>query len=290
MRLGMAAGLMALALAGQPSPAHAQMDSREAIALQNQVLQLRQEVEQLRARGGAVSAPAPSARSGGAGNEMIGQLLDRVTTLEEETRRLRGRVDEAENRDRRLAADVQKLTEDMEYRLQRVEGGAAARPAAPAPPAAPPAAVARPAAPTAPAAPVVPPPAAATPRTAERALSDGQAALARRDYPAAEAAAREALATRGGTQQANAQVLLGDALSGKRDLGNAVIAFYDAYTRARTSPRAPEALLGLAGAFQGLGSRREACDTLNDLRSNHPNLSAALQERATAARARAQCR
>ena len=67
MRLGMAAGLMALALAGQPSPAHAQMDSREAIALQNQVLQLRQEVEQLRARGGAVSAPAPSARSGGAG-------------------------------------------------------------------------------------------------------------------------------------------------------------------------------------------------------------------------------
>ena len=45
----------------------------------------------------------------------------------------------------------------------------------------------------------------------------GRAALARRDYPAAEAAAREALATRGGTQQANAQLLLGDALSGKRD-------------------------------------------------------------------------
>jgi len=287
MRLGVAAGMMALALAGQPSPARAQMESREAIALQNQLLQLRQEVEQLRARGGAVSAPAPS-RSGGAGNEMLGQLLDRVTNMEEETRRLRGRVDEAENRDRRLAADVQKLTEDMEYRLQRLEGGGtAARPAAPA---APPAAVARPAAPTAPTAPVVPPPAATAPRSAERALSDGQAALARRDYPAAEAAAREALATRGGTQQANAQLLLGDALSGKRDWGNAAIAYNEAYTRARTAPRAPEALLGLAGAFQGLGNRREACDTLNDLRSNHPNLSAALQERATAARARAQCR
>ena len=284
MRMGVAAGMMALALAGQPSPARAQMDSREAIALQNQLLQLRQEVEQLRARGGAVSAPAPS-RSGGAGNEMLGQLLDRVSNMEEETRRLRGRVDEAENRDRRLAADVQKLTEDMEYRLQRLEGGGtAARPAAP------PAAVARPAAPTAPTAPVVPPPTATAPRSAERALSDGQAALARRDYPAAEAAAREALATRGGTQQANAQLLLGDALSGKRDWGNAAIAYNEAYTRARTAPRAPEALLGLAAAFQGLGSRREACDTLNDLRSNHPNLSAALQERASAARARAQCR
>ena len=58
MRLGVAAGMMALALAGQPSPARAQMESREAIALQNQLLQLRQEMEQLRARGGAVSAPA----------------------------------------------------------------------------------------------------------------------------------------------------------------------------------------------------------------------------------------
>jgi len=300
MRLGVAAGMMALALAGQPSPARAQMESREAIALQNQLLQLRQEMEQLRARGGAVSAPATApgpSRSTGTSNEMLGQLLDRVTNMEEETRRLRGRVDEAENRDRRLAADVQKLTEDMEYRLQRIEGsGAAARPAAPAAPAAPPAppaAVARPASPaspTAPAAPITPPPAAAAPRTAERALSDGQAALARRDYPAAEAAAREALATRGGTQQANAQLLLGDALSGKRDWGNAAIAYDAAYTRARTAPRAPEALIGLAGAFQGLGSRREACDTLTDLRSKHPHLSAALQERASAVRARAQCR
>jgi TolA-binding protein len=286
MRLGIAAGMMLLALAGPPSPAHAQMDSREAIALQNQLLQLRQELEQLRARGGAVSAPATApSRSGGAGNEMLGQLLDRVSNMEEETRRLRGRVDEAENRDRRLAADVQKLTEDMEYRLQRIEGsGTTARPGTPA---APPAAVARP---TAPSAPVVPPPAVAPPRTAERALSDGQAALARRDFPAAEAAAREALATRSGAQQANAQLLLGDALTGKRDWGNAAIAYNEAYTRARTSPRAPEALLGLAGAFQGLGNRREACDTLNDLRSNHPNLSAALQERASAVRARAQCR
>jgi len=297
MRLGVAAGMMALALAGQPSPARAQMESREAIALQNQLLQLRQEMEQLRARGGAVSAPATApgpSRSTGTSNEMLGQLLDRVTNMEEETRRLRGRVDEAENRDRRLAADVQKLTEDMEYRLQRIEGtGTAARPAAPAAPAVPPAPVARPASPaspTAPAAPITPPPPAAAPRSAERALSDGQAALARRDYPAAEAAAREALATRGGTQQANAQLLLGDALSGKRDWGNAAIAYNEAYTRARTAPRAPEALLGLAAAFQGLGSRREACDTLNDLRSNHPNLSAALQERASAVRARAQCR
>jgi len=284
MRRAVAACLMALALAGLPSPSRAQIESREGIALQNQLLQLRQELEQLRARGGSGPAPAASGRSG-AGNEMVGQLLDRVNTMEEETRRLRGRVDELDNRNRRLAADLQKLNDDMEFRLQRVEGGAAAAPAG-RPAAAP--AVPRPAAPTPPG--VAPPAPVAGPRPPERALSEGQAALGRRDFAGAEAAAREALAARGGAQQANAQLLLGDALAGRRDWGNAAIAYNEAYTRARNSPRAPEALIGLANAFQGLGSRREACDTLADLRSNHPNIAPAMQERANAVRARAQCR
>ena len=279
MRL--AAVLMALGLLAQPVAA--QLESREAIALQNQLLQLRQELEQLRARGGGGSAAVPVPRGGGGGNEMVGQLLDRVTSMEEETRRLRGRVDELDNRNRRLAADLQKLSEDMEFRLGQREGSATP-PARPAPGGA---AVARP---TPPVTPTVAPVANATPRTPERALQEGQAALGRRDYAAAEAAAREALATRAGAQQANAQLLLADALSGRRDFGNAAIAYNEAYTRARTSPRAPEALVGLAGAFQGLGSRREACDTLGDLRSNHPNISAGLQQRADAVRARAGCR
>jgi TolA-binding protein len=85
-------------------------------------------------------------------------------------------------------------------------------------------------------------------------------------------------------------MLLGEALNGKRDFGNAAIAFNEAYTRARTGPRAPEALLGLATAFQGLGNRRESCDTLNDLRSQFPNLSGGVAERAVIARQRGQCR
>lgn len=283
MRL--AAALLGLALLAQP--AAAQFDSREAIALQNQILQLRQELEQLRLRGGGSPTPSPSPRGGGGGNEMVGALLDRVTAMEEETRRLRGRVDELDNRNRRLAADLQKLSEDMDFRLNQREGSAAPAGRPPAVAAAP---TLRPAAPTPPT--VAPPaaPPAAGPRTPERALSEGQAALGRRDYAAAEAAAREALAARGGAQQANAQLLLGDALAGRRDFGNAAIAYNEAYTRARTSPRAPEALIGLAASFQGLGSRREACDTLGDLRSNHPNISAGLQQRADAVRARAGCR
>lgn len=290
----MRAAVAWLGLALLAQPAAAQFESREAIALQNQILQMRQEMEQLRARGtgSAIAAPTPrGGGGGGGGNEMVGQLLDRVTAMEEETRRLRGRVDELDNRNRRLAADLQKLNEDMEFRLNQREGAATT-------PSRPPAVAAgqtqRPLPPTAPVvAPVVGPGAAppnAAPRTPERALSEGQAALGRRDFTAAEAAAREALAARSGAQQANAQLLLGDALNGRRDFGNAAVAYNEAYTRARTSPRAPDALIGLAGAFQGLGNKREACDTLGDLRTNHPGITPAQQARADALRARAQCR
>jgi hypothetical protein len=56
-------------------------------------------------------------------------------------------------------------------------------------------------------------------------------------------------------------------------------------------PRLAEALLGLANAFIGLGSKREACETLDDLRSNHgQQLRGALVERNTEARRRAGCR
>jgi TolA-binding protein len=258
------------------APALAQMDSREGIALQNQILQLRQELEQLRSRGGA--APAPVSRgSAGGGGELVGQLLDRVNSLEEEVRRQRGRVDVLENQNRRLAEDIEKLRGDMDFRLGQGGGGGGAAAAAPARPAAP-------------AGPPTTSTGAAAPRTPDRALAEGQAALGRRDYATAEAAAREALAARSGAPVVAGQILLGEALAGKRDFGNAAIAFNEAYTRARTGPRAPEALIGLAGAFQGLGNRREACDTLNDLRSQFPNLSGAMLERANAARQRGQCR
>ena len=262
------------------NPAAAQMESREGIALQNQILQLRQELEQLRSRGGSLPPPSPG-RAPAGGGELVGQLLDRVGNLEEEVRRHRGRVDVLENQNRRLAEDIEKLRGDMEFRLGQGggQGGAgSARPVAPG---------------TSPGLPPGPPTTstgAPAPRTPERALAEGQAALSRRDFPAAEAAAREALAARQNAPVVAGQMLLGEALTGKRDFGNAAIAFNEAYTRGRTGPRAPEAMIGLANAFQGLGNRREACDTLNDLRSQFPNLSGPMLQRANATRQRGQCR
>ena len=275
---------LTLALA---APAAAQVDTREGIFLQNQLLQLRQEIEALRAQrgGGSALAPAPTGRA--PSGDVLSQLLERVGGLEEEVRRMRGRVDELDNRNRRLAEDVRKLNEDTEFRFQRIEGGGAA----PARPAAPPAANNNTPRPTAPAAPTPPAaPAAAGPRPPERAIAEGRAALQRREYPVAEAAAREVIASRNAAQQVNAQMLLADALAGRRDFGNAAIAYNEAFTRARTGPRAPDALIGLANSFSALNNRREACDTLGDLRSNFQNLSQGQQQAAAAARQRAGCR
>ncbi|HYZ32107.1 MAG TPA: hypothetical protein VE684_07475, partial [Crenalkalicoccus sp.] len=111
-----------------PPLARAQLETREGIALQNQILQLRQEIEQLRLRGGSTLGAAPvappprGAVPGTAGADLLPRLLDRVSDLEEEVRRLRGRVDEAEFRERQTSEALEKLQGDMDYRLQQLEG------------------------------------------------------------------------------------------------------------------------------------------------------------------------
>jgi TolA-binding protein len=268
------------------APARAQMDSREGIALQNQILELRRDLDALR-RGGGAPVPVPRGGAGGAPAETVQALLARVAELEEQVRRLRGQLDVAQNANRQLAQDVEKLRGDMDFRLQALEGGG--RPGAARPPQGPAPAQAPAPAPQPPqAAPASPPPAG--PRTAERALADGQAALARGDFPTAEAAAREVIAGRPGPRAQDASLLLGEALLGRRQYQNAALAFDEAYRRNRQSTRAPEALLGLSNAFIGFGARREACDTLAQLTSEYTRLAPPVATRVADARRRAQCR
>jgi TolA-binding protein len=259
-------------------PALAQVETREGIALQNQILDLRRELDALRRGGGAVAAPSAPARGSAASGDLVQQLLGRVQELEEENRRLRGRLDVADNNDRQVRAEMEKLRGDLDFRLQALERGAG-RPAPARPPQPGPAAQAPPA-----------PAPSNAPRTVDKAISDGRAALAQRDFATAEAAAREAIRNRPGARAQDASLLLGDALMGKREFQNAALAYDEAYSRNRQGARAPEAMIGLANAFQGFGARREACETLDNLRSNFPNLAAPLAQRAADSRRRAQCR
>lgn len=299
MRRALAALLLAAPLAlSEAGPARAQAESREGIYLQNQILQLRQELEQARRGGLAGPVPVAPSRGGGAPGELVGALLDRVSTLEEETRRLRGRLDQADFQNRTLAQQVEKLQGDLDYRMQQLEGGgnaprAAAPPpragAAPAPgPASGPAQTLPPIAGGRSAAPASTPVPAA--RTPERALADGQAALGRRDYAAAETAAREVLGARGSPRGYDARFILAEAEYGQRNWQDAAVAYGEAYRVNQKGSRAAEALIGFGSSLANLNQKREACDAFGLVQSETPQLRGALKERLEAGRQRAGCR
>ena len=308
MRAGFLAGAFLVACL---SPAIAQMQSREGIALQNQILQLQQEVEQLRDQQSAEpvqpryrSLPPPS-RGGGAPNDMVATLLDRVSQLEDQVRQLTGRLDELANQTQRQGADLGKQIADLNFRLQTYGAGAA--PVAPptnpggydtgaggpmSPPPTNLGAVPMPTPmPSGPVPPVSMPGAPPQPpRTPETGLQQGYAALGRRDYAAAEAAARDVLAGGRGPRSYDAQFLLAQALAGERNYQQAALAFDDAYDRARTGSHAPDALLGLANSLIALNQRPAACASLDKLRAEFPSMRRDLREAEGMARQRAGCR
>jgi TolA-binding protein len=120
-------------------------------------------------------------------------------------------------------------------------------------------------------------------------LQEGNAALARRDYPAAEAAAREVIAMPKSPKAYDGQFLLAQALAGKKDFQGAAVAYDDTYNRARTGTRAQDSLLGLANSLTAIGEKRASCATLDKLRAEFPATRADLRDSVTAARLRAGC-
>jgi TolA-binding protein len=285
-----------VAWAGQP--ARAQVESREGIALQNQILELRRQMQALQdqpGRGGGSPTylgrgayPPPS----GGSSDLVAQLLTRVDALEEQVRQLRGRIDQTQNEVQRQGAEMGKRMEDMAFQAQNPQGGPppGPRPApmqAPPPPSSlallpPPSSLGGP-----------PPgqPQGPVRRTPELAIQEGNAALARRDYPAAEQAAREVLSgNRTSPRAYDAQFLLAQALTGQRQYSQAAIAYDDAYNRSRVGLHAPDALLGLANSLIAINEKKAACDTLTKLRAEYPSPRPDIREAISGSAQRGGCR
>ena len=267
-----------LLLAAPITPAQAQVDSREGIALQNEIYQLRQELKSLEsqtARGGGSGyqqpayAPPPQA----AGNDLVAQLLTRVDALEDQVRQLRGRIDETQNQLQRQNDDLGKRIDDLAFQINPrgtqpgippTVGGQETAPTTLAPPPG--------------TRPVAPRPSG--PRTPERALQEGNAALAHHDYAAAEAAAREVLANRTSPRAYDAQYLLAQALAGQRQYPQAAVAYDDVFNRAKTGSHAQDARLGLASSLAAINEKKAACDVLNRMPAEfvrlRPDISAGM--------------
>jgi TolA-binding protein len=283
-----------LLLAAPVASVHAQVDSREGIALQNQIYQLRQELKSLEdqmARGGPGNrAPAytPPPQQYGGGNDLLAQLLTRVDALDEQVRQLRGRIDETQNQAQRQNDDLNKRIDDLAFQISPQAGQTGAPPTGAPPTGAPPPPVpggSQPLVAPPGARPVTPP----GPRTPELALQEGNAALARRDYPNAEAAAREVLANRTSPRAYDARLLLAQALSGEKQYAQAAIAFDDAYNSSRKGTHAQDALLGLANSLTAINEKKAACDTLTRLRSDFPQQRSDIAAGAAALTQKAGC-
>ncbi len=281
-------GLAALLVMLGAHPAQAQMESREGIALQNQMLELQREIQALAQQRGAYPPayqPPPSGFAPGipsaASSDLVTRLLTRVDALEASVRELRGRVEQLSNQSQEQIAQLGKRIDDLQFQLQNPN-----TPAAPAAPTA-----SRGAAPPPPpvAAPP-PPPATGARRTPDVVLQEGEAALNRGDYATAEQDAREILAKRTSPRAYDARYLLARALMGQRQYSQAAIAFDDAYKSQSNGPHARDSLFGLAGALLDINQKPAACDTLRQLRAKFPAAGADAREREAQLSKRAGCR
>lgn len=271
-------------------PAFAQVESREGIALQNQILELRRDIESLRAGGGGGGGgggsrlpPPVVSGGGGGGGGASADMVARMQALEEQLRGMRGQLDEAQNSNRQLRADIEKLRGDIEFRLDALEkgGGGAARPT-PTLPANPTANPARPNQPNPP----------TQPTTAGDPFAAAQAALRANQFQDAERGFKDFASRNPRDPRApEAYLGIGRALQGRREWAQAALAYDESYRRFPRGNFAQESLLGLGQSMNGLGDKGAACEAYGRLSSEFSNtMKPAVRTSLGAARQQAGCR
>ncbi|KXU96562.1 hypothetical protein AD928_04560 [Acetobacter cerevisiae] len=248
---------VAAVLVASAPAVHAQdVTSREGLALQNQIMALKQSMSQMQSSGSTLAPPSATPAPASSGNgDLTAQLLDRVNTLEQQQRDMRGEIDQLTNELQQKSAALSKQIADNQFAAQNGGGGAAA-PAAAA------------AAGAAGAASSTSHTAATTP---DALLASGKAALQKRDYATAHENAEEALKNAKGSFKVDAQFLLAQSLAGEKQYRQSAVAYYDAYRQSPKSTRAPDALLGVSASLLALGDKKAACQALGKLKTEFPS-------------------
>lgn len=232
-----------------------------------------------------ITAPAPVAAAG-IGTPASAPLVDlteRVGEMERQLRTLTGQVEANQFKLRQLEDAQVKLRGDLEFRLSALEGGGAA-PAIAAPVAAGAAIPAKP-----PAKPVVKP--EAKPATPDVAWKAAYANVIAKDWPDTETAMTDFITTYPKSPRIpQAQYWLGRSHALRDEHALAAKAYLELYQTAPRSDRAPDALIGLAGAMNGLKKPKDACRVLGELDSVYGEKLTPVQKTdAKALRTKAKC-
>jgi tol-pal system protein YbgF len=303
-----------LALLGAPSPPA----GAELPALAGEIEALRLQVAGLQR-----VEPAQATEQG-----RLAQYEVRLGQLEEELRRLTGRVEQLEHDQRTLESRFDQLVGDLDQRLRSIEQGAPAgkplaavapepRPAPAPTPTPPPAAPASnlgappqdlgqipkntvSGLPRSAPAPLAPPPAVAPapvapPSTAalsaDQQYETAMELLRAGDYAGAENALQAFLTQHPDNQlNANAAYWLAETYYVRKNYAAAAAAFARNYrTYGKNSAKAADNLLKLGMSLQGLGERDKACLSYTQLAKEFPDAPAHIQEAVARERARAEC-
>lgn len=310
--------------------AHAQMiTSREGIALEDQILSLKQQIQALQQGGNGGSAlgqsqpGAPQQSGNGGSSQMVAKLLQQVQSLQGQVQSLHGELDQLRHKEQVDHDQLDKKIGDLKFQLQQSgalksdgtsgsgtsgsgasNGGANAaaggKAASPAP--------GRQKGGTLGTLPAGKSHSEATHdssghkaehKTAQHAssaphveasLSAARHALATHDLKTAEADANAVIAKHGkGAYHGAAELVRAEALARQGRHREAAIAYDDAYSADKNGPHAPEALLGLASSLAAIHQTEAACDTLKSLTSQFPNPPASIAKGVQTTRARAHC-
>lgn len=265
-------------LAAQAQPL---IQSQEGIALQNEILQLRQQVQQMGSQktsgDGGSSLSAPPAPTGA--NPLLPGLLTQVQQLQSQVQTLNGQVSELQHDMQTQNAQMQKEIGDLKF--QMTNGGAAPGATSGATPDAGSAttdtASSAPAASLAAAAPAAPA-VTAIPSSPKEALRAALKAYDQHDYRNAAVIAQQIVAKNKSAPEAyRAQYLVAQSYAAQNNSQSAAVAYYSTYSMNKAGTYAPHAMLGLATSLANLHQNQEACETIASLNSQFTNPSAGMK-------------
>ncbi|MBI1243391.1 MAG: tol-pal system protein YbgF [Alphaproteobacteria bacterium] len=327
-RIALCAALAVALLPGAPRDAHAQQQDLRSLIDRMDRLQRDMDVMQRNlARGTttpaggvqAANSPPPQAAPAGSFVELTDQ---RISSLETQMRELTGRVEETLNQVHVTQQKLDKLVGDVDFRLNQLEKGGAAAPAAAAAADTPPAAPLGTPGNTPPGKPgeqklvLVPGQPATAPVPAQAAAAGGAPAAAnvtlpagppetqyefayglyqqavqdRGDFGRAENALRSFVAANATHRLAgDAQYWLGETYYARRNWNEAAGAFAEQFKRFPQNAKAPDSLLRLGQSLGQLNRKPDACGTLAELAKRYPNASQSIKLAAQRERTRLSC-
>ncbi|HET9149505.1 MAG TPA: tol-pal system protein YbgF [Alphaproteobacteria bacterium] len=327
-------GFCLLAAAGFSSPARAQSSPDQNVqALLDRVDRLQRELTALQRRvyqGGTPDQPAQgsgapiSASSGGSATD----LEVRLESIEQQVQDLRGAVEQANYQNKTVQDRLEKLSSDVNFRLDAVEkkvgitpgsydastAGGAATSAAPAEAGAPTNNTAQPKVlgqvpvnsnSSAPGAVSASPPPASAPlipdetKAASVTLPAGSAKeqyeyafglIRQNNYAGGEQALKQFVSAHPNDSLAgNAQYWLGRTYYARNDYNDAIRAFAEAYQKYPKNQYAAENLLYLGRSLSGIKKKSEACATYTRLLREYPKASEATKSGARAEQKKLSC-